>query len=139
MTKRIFLYLLLIFQLFAFASNAEHINGIARPKSKLLYFVPRPAPSGNQLEFSRIKKLVQKNRAIIRIDKSKWKEDLTRLLQHRYSSYTFQVLSAYFPSDVSSSMSLIAISTFIVNVLPHPDRVVHLPGYYSFLHRLCPF
>lgn len=138
MTKRAFIYFLLTFQLVAFASHAEHKRGKIKPKFKRFYFVPRPAPSEAQLEISRIKKLVEKNRPIIRIDKAKWKEDLTRLLRHRHTSYTNPTFSAYIPSSISLA-SLKAINRFIVDVLPHPQRVVHLPGYYSFLHRLCPF
>ncbi|WAC14959.1 hypothetical protein [Dyadobacter pollutisoli] len=138
MTKRALIYFLIIFQLVAFASHAAHKSGKTRPKFKRFYFVPRPAPSEAQLEILRIKKLVQKSRPIIRVDKAKWKEDLTRLLLHRHTSYANPAFSAYIPSGISLA-SLRATSTFIVDMPPHQQRVVHLPGYYSFLHRLCPF
>lgn len=136
--NRTLIYFLLTFQLVAFASHAEHKGGKTTQKFRRFCFVPRPAPSEAQLEILKIRQLIQKHRSIVRVDKAKWKEDLTRLLRHRHTSYTFPTISTYIPSGISLA-SLKVIGASIIDMLPHPERVIHLPGYYSFLHRLCPF
>ena len=138
MTNKVFIFLLLTLQLIAFTSKAGHTGKNVKIKFRRVYFVPLPAPTGAQQEFLRIKKLIQKNRPILRVDKAKWKEDLTRLLRHRYSSYAFPTMAACISCGISIVL-LRAISRFAAIIPSPPYRVVHLPGYYSFLHRLCPF
>ena len=75
---------------------------------------------------------------IVRADDFEWKENLSDLLRHRHSTYRFltiisQTSSEYYitqiPKSIRESVSL--------PVLQKGD--IELPGYYGFLHRLCPF
>ncbi|MCE7058675.1 hypothetical protein [Dyadobacter sp. CY343] len=81
---------------------------------------------------------IRKNLTIVRADEFEWQESLNDLLRHRHSSFRFltivdQASPEYnitiFPKIIRESVTLpiISRSTFV------------LPGYYSFLHRLCPF
>jgi len=79
-----------------------------------------------------------KNETIVRADETKWNESLSKLFNRRHSTYRFLTLisQAVPQCEITRPSRLIRESA---QPPPPPYRVVHLPGYYSFLHRLCPF
>lgn len=82
---------------------------------------------------------IDPNRTIVKADGCKWRENLSKLLRHRHSSYRF----ASFETVVFSNYYFLRKPKFIresllaVNFTERENIV--LPGYYGFLHRLCPF
>ncbi|MCE6990917.1 hypothetical protein [Dyadobacter sp. CY323] len=89
-------------------------------------------------QFALIDDSICKEETIVRADDFEWKENLSDLLRHRHSTYRFLTLiseigSEYYiaqiPKNIRESVSLPAL----------PKGDIELPGYYGFLHRLCPF
>lgn len=81
---------------------------------------------------------IRRNQTIVRADEFEWQEGLNELLRHRHSTFRFLTIVSeaspeynitVFPKLIRESIALpfIAKGTFV------------LPGYYGFLHRLCPF
>ncbi|MCE7069528.1 MULTISPECIES: hypothetical protein [Dyadobacter] len=81
---------------------------------------------------------IDPNRTIVKADGCKWRENLSKLLRHRHSTYRFVsfetvVFSNYY---FLRTPKLIREKLLTVNV---SQQNIALPGYYGFLHRLCPF
>lgn len=75
---------------------------------------------------------------VIKADEYEWRENLSNLLRHRVSSYRFALI------ECSSPISFhFAQKKSIVNTTATLNRIaakiLTLPDYYCFLHRLCPF
>ena len=80
-----------------------------------------------------------KNQAIVRADEFEWKESLTDLLRHRHSSYRFITIVA---QQTTLEYHITQISKVVRESVALPSiakGTLVLPGYYGFLHRLCPF
>ena len=139
MTKSAYIYFLLLLQLFGYQSFAKEYKATNHKKARHSKFSPysinRPK---SKIDFLLVKKDKNRIKTIIRADKAKWKEDLSRLLRHRHTSYTFPSFECelatnfYFLSVVKATES--AGQTFL-----NLRRILTLPAYYNFLHRLCPF
>jgi hypothetical protein len=91
-------------------------------------------------EFVLCDDFIPRTNAIVRADPDdyEWKENLSNLLRHRYSTFRFlteavQVLPGYqfasIPKQIRECITLPAIS----------KGAVALPSYYGYLHLLCPF
>lgn len=79
-----------------------------------------------------------KNETIVRADETKWNESLSKLFNRRHSTYRFLTLIAQaLPKcEITRTSKIIWES---VPLLSAVNGEITLPGYYSFLHRLCPF
>ena len=82
--------------------------------------------------------ICQDNIPIIRTDGCKWKENLSKLLRHRRTTYR---LVSFGYLNITSTNSIIYFKGLIrtLGSISLYKGITVLPGYYSFLHRLCPF
>ena len=78
------------------------------------------------------------NTPIVQAHEAEWKENLSDLLRHRHSNYRFVTFESV--SSVTFHFA-VRFRVFCQKIQPSTffKRVVTLPDYYSFLHRLCPF
>lgn len=136
--KSVLTYLSLVFTLGIICPNFAQGAEMSGKKFRRFYFVQEAEKSESRPEFLQAEKLVSLPKVIVRTDKAKWKEDLSRLLRHKYSSYTFPSFECIISAGISLDL-LSSANAFPVRLPGRPERVTHLPGYYSFLHRLCPF
>jgi hypothetical protein len=75
---------------------------------------------------------------IIQAHEAEWKENLSDLLRHRVSSYRFITFESVASSSFILALGFETVWTYH-SAVSYFCRLVTLPDYYSFLHRLCPF
>jgi hypothetical protein len=94
--------------------------------------------SGASDEFVLNDDSVCEDETIVCADDFEWKENLTDLLRHRHSTYRFLTIITQTSSDYYiAQIPKIIRESVSLPVLTKGD--IELPGYYGFLHRLCPF
>ena len=137
MIKRVFILFFCIAQILVFTLlggqsvvSYEHTNAD--------YFSPYIESASEAWTYNSCKNIYHLDVPVIRTDDCKWKENLKKLLRHRHSSFrlksfaslqfAYTCFESYFKDGIRS---LKAVSLYKSKAI--------LPGYYSFLHRLCPF
>ena len=139
MIKRTFVLFFCLAQMLAISLLTEQA-GIASPiVNGNDSFNPRyTSPSDCTQDFDYCRDVCDSNIPIIRSNDFEWKESITDLLRHRHSTYRFVSLT-------SVSSSFLQFITNFKDLLPSlksfflATSEIILPGYYGFLHRLCPF
>ncbi|TDE18026.1 hypothetical protein [Dyadobacter psychrotolerans] len=137
MTKRAFIYFILIFQLLGSQSYAKENKIAKHTKARTSRFYPFINRTKSKIDFLLVKKDKKRVKTIIRADKAKWKEDLSRLLRHRHTTYTFPS----FECELSTNfyfLSVVKATESARQTILNFRRILTLPAYYNFLHRLCP-
>ena len=137
MTNRAFIYFILIFQLLGLQSYAKENKIVKHTKARTSRFSPFINRTKSKIDFLLVKKDKKRVKTIIRADKAKWKEDLSRLLRHRHTTYTFPS----FECELSTNfyfLSVVKASESARQTILNFRRILTLPAYYNFLHRLCP-
>jgi hypothetical protein len=80
-----------------------------------------------------------KSQTIVRADEFEWKEGLADLLRHRHSTYRFINIVAHQSAPEYQITRIPKVIREAIALPVQAHRTVVLPGYYGFLHRLCPF
>ncbi|KAA0989793.1 hypothetical protein [Dyadobacter aurulentus] len=81
---------------------------------------------------------IPRNHTIVRADEFEWQESLNDLLRHRHSSFRFLTIVSHASPEYNITLfPKIVRESVILPIITRSTLV--LPGYYGFLHRLCPF
>ena len=139
MTKRTFVLFFCLVQILAFPLLAKQHAALCKIDFGTAGFSPYTIGTVDETEEVVIlDDTIETHQTIIREDVAEWRENLSKMLRHRHSSFRFASLESavfytfycfYNPKAVRDT-SLTAIFAYTSHILP---------GYYSFLHRLCPF
>lgn len=139
MTKRTFVLFFCLVQTLAFPLFAKHQASLCKIDFGTAGFSPYSIGTNEETaEMVIWDDTIEENQTIIREDKAEWRENLSKMLRHRHASYRFACLESVVTSEfyfiynpklvLQNSLTTVFASTSLA-----------LPGYYSFLHRLCPF
>ncbi|TLV00817.1 hypothetical protein [Dyadobacter luticola] len=144
MTKSTFVLFFSLVQFLAFnlfpqqAAASCHFKSGKIVKSGKVKFSPRFIETA-QFELVCTDDTLYEDETIVRADDEfEWKENLSSLLRHRQSTYRF--LTSISPAVTHYSITQIPkIDRESVSLPVISKGSIIRPGYYGFLHRLCPF
>jgi hypothetical protein len=138
MTKRTFVLFFCLVQSLAFPLFAKHQASLCKLDYGTGFSPFSIETSVESADVVIVDDTIDPNRTIIQADGCKWRENLSKLLRHRHSSYRF----VSFDTVVFHNYYFLRKTKFLREKLltvNFNERNLTLPGYYGFLHRLCPF
>ncbi|WP_031526243.1 hypothetical protein [Dyadobacter crusticola] len=140
MIKRAFVLFFCLVHFLVFPVLAERLGAVCKLELGASNFSIHPQLSTEEADDFVIEDdTLPRNQAIVRADEFEWQESLTDLLRHRHSTYRFitivdqQAAPEYHITQISKAVRESVVLPAITK------GTLVLPGYYGFLHRLCPF
>lgn len=123
---------ILAFTLLGWQSVASHNS------NEIADFSPYTVLSTDVIDNNYPENICQDDIPIIRTDGCKWKENLSKLLRHRRTTYR---LVSFGYLNITSAFSIVYFKGLIrtLGSISLYKGITVIPGYYTFLHRLCPF
>jgi hypothetical protein len=139
MTKRTFVLFLSLVQILALTLFPQQSSVACKLDLSSGNFSPYAVQScESQLNLVLTDDTICEEETIVQADDFEWKENLSSLLRHRNSTYRF--LTTVSPTITEFYITQVPRLLRESVLLPavNSDDIV-TPGYYTFLHRLCPF